>query len=390
MSRLSNRIATLALLCATLPLAYAQNATDKAAAPPAAPPRTSQVVHADRSVTFRFVDAAASTVELSLENAGKPLPMVKDATGLWSVTTAPLPPAIYGYSFIADGQPRVDPYNPVVIGNLYYPPSNGIEVPGDGPEPWDDIAVPHGQLHHHQYTTHVAEGMPENQSEYIVYTPPGYEAGTKKDYPVLYLLHGWSDKVDGWTAEGRANLILDNLIAQGKAKPMIVVMPLGYGDMSFVHDAANWTKDEPIEHNLSLYTQVLLTEVLPRVEQEYRVSRRREDRAIAGLSMGGLEALSIGLNHTSQFAYVAGFSAAVHRDRFIQSLQPLTAKDANLKLLWVACGASDGLLEPNRKLAAYLKTEGLPVTAIETPGFHTWPVWRDNLVHLAPLLFQTK
>jgi len=169
-----------------------------------------------------------------------------------------------------------------------------------------------------------------------------------------------------------------------------VVMPLGYGDTAFVSDWGVWGNDEAINHNLSLYSSVLLTEIIPRIESEYRVSRDRNDRAIVGLSMGGLEALSIGLHNTDKFAYVGGFSAAVHREAFIKSLPVLTPKTADLKVLWVACGTGDTLITANRKLAAYLKSDDLPVTAIETPGLHTWPVWRDNLVNFAPLLFQSK
>ena len=355
-----------------------------------APPRTSQTVNPDRSVTFRYIDPTSTSVSVVVDNHKDPFPMTKDADGLWSVTTPPLEPEIYEYHFVADGQTRRDPTTLAVTGSTYFPLTNFIEVPGDGPEPWDATDVPHGEIHRHIYTTHIALGIIRNQSDYLVYTPPGYDPTSKKTYPILYLLHGWGDMSVGWVDKGRANFILDNLIARGKAKPMIVVMPLGYGDTAFVSDWGVWGHDEPIDHNLSLYSSVLLTEIIPRIESEYRVSKDREDRAIAGLSMGGLEALSIGLHNTDKFAYVGGFSAAVHRPAFIKSLPVLTPKGANLKVLWVACGTGDNLIEPNRKLAAYLKSQDLPVTAIETPGLHTWPVWRDNLTNFAPLLFQSK
>jgi enterochelin esterase-like enzyme len=378
--------ATLAVASALCALAQTPK-KPAANQPPPEPPRTSQEIHPDGSVTFRFIDAGAKKVELVLENTKDPLPMTKDSTGLWSVTTPPLAPEIYGFSFMADDQPRIDPYAKV-LGNLSSPTRNNITIPGPEPEPWELSAVPHGELHIHSFTTHVAVGLAENQSTYVVYTPPGYDPAAQQTYPVLYLLHGWSDIATGWTEQGKANLILDNLIAQGKAKPMIIVMPLGYGDLSFVRDWGLWGKDEAINKNLSLFSEELLTEILPRVEHEYKVGTDRNDRAIAGLSMGGLEALSIGLNHTPQFAWIAGFSAAVHRDAFLKGLPALTAQSANLKLLWISCGTGDGLIEPNRKAATALKAEGLPVTQIETPGLHTWPVWRDNLVHVLPLLFQ--
>jgi len=177
---------------------------------------------------------------------------------------------------------------------------------------------------------------------------------------------------------------------------MIVVMPLGYGDMSFINGPIGdmWKQKPLVNSNTSLFSQALLTEILPRVEAEYTISPKREDRAIAGLSMGGLESLEIGLNHTRQFASIGGFSSAVHLLDPATQLPVLTpadaAKAANLRLLWIACGTEDGLLEANRKLIAHLKSEGLPVTAVETPGAHVSYVWRDNLIHFAPLLFHQK
>jgi enterochelin esterase-like enzyme len=354
-----------------------------------APEFHSTVVHADHSVTFAFKDATALKVALALEGVDKPMPMQKDAAGVWTITTEPLKPEIYGYHFEADGNVRIDPGNPRTTINLVNL-SNMLEVPGETPQPWDATNVPHGTLHHHMYTTGAVQGLPENQSGYIVYTPPGYDAKAKSAYPVLYLLHGWSDTEYGWTAVGQANLIFDNLLAEGKIKPMVVVMPLGYGDMSFVHGHDVWKQPETIEHNTSLFTQALLTEVMPRVEAEYRVSTDRNDRAIVGLSMGGLESLEIGLTHTGQFAWIGGFSSAVHNLDYTDKLASLDPKTADLRLLWIACGAEDGLIEPNRKFIAFLKTKEMPVTQIETPGLHTWLVWRDNLIHFAPLLFQPK
>jgi enterochelin esterase family protein len=245
-------------------------------------------------------------------------------------------------------------------------------------------------MHHHFYATATVLGLPDNQSAYFVYTPPGYDQKAKKPYPVLYLLHGWSDSDTGWIAVGRANFIFDNLLAQGKIKPMVVVMPLGYGDISFIHTHDVWEVPAAIDHNTDLFSKALLTEVLPRVESEYRVSKDRNDRAIAGLSMGGLESLQIGLTHTGQFAWIGGFSSAVHQLDFEKALSPLDPKSANLHLLWIACGTEDSLIKPNRKLVDFLKARDMPVTQIETPGLHTWMVWRDNLIHFTPLLFQQK
>ena len=352
-------------------------------------PLRSTDIHPDRSVTFSYKAAAATSVALALDGVAKPIPMEKDATGIWSVTTQPLAPEIYSYHFEVDGNRQLDPLNPRTTINLVSI-SNQITVPGDPPQPWEDTNVPHGTLHRHIYTTGTVLGLPENQSAYFVYTPPNYDEKSKKPYPVLYLLHGWSDSDSGWSAVGHANLILDNLLAAGKIKPMIVVMPLGYGDIAFVRNHGVWDDPAVIDHNTDLFSKALLTEVIPRVESEYRVSKNRNDRAIAGLSMGGLESLEIGLSHTDEFAWIGGFSSAVQKLNYAEKLASLDPKTANLRLLWIACGTEDSLIEPNRKLVAFLKTKEMPVTPIETPGLHNWLVWRDNLIHFAPLLFQPK
>jgi enterochelin esterase-like enzyme len=352
-------------------------------------PFSSTEVHPDRTVTFAYKDAAATTVELVVGGLPKKLPMKKDEAGVWTVTTPSLPPEIYGYHFEANGDLRLDPANPDTTINLV-DVANELTVPGDSPQLWEVTNVPHGVLHHYNYTTNSVLGLPQNQSRYYVYTPPGYDPKASQLYPVLYLLHGWSDSDSGWTAVGRADLILDNLLAQGKIKPMVVVMPLGYGDMSFIHQFHVWEDPAAIDRNTDLFAKALLTEVLPRVEAEYHVSKDRNDRAIAGLSMGGLESLEIGLSHTDKFAWVGGFSSAVHNLNYETKLVSLNPKAADLRLLWVACGTEDSLIEPNRRFVEFLKSKNMPVKQIEIPGYHTWMVWRDNLSQFAPLLFQPK
>ncbi len=350
----------------------------------------------DHTITFRYQDPAASEVVLNIDTATKPIPMAKGSDGIWTYTTPALAPEIYSYSFAVDARPQFDPNNLTgITPNLVYR-GDQVEVPADTPQLWDAQNVPHGTLHRHRYTTAIVKGLPANISQYLVYTPPGYDPRSKSKYPVLYLLHGWSNTVDTWTQTLRADIILDNLLAQHKVKPMIVVMPLGYGDMSFINGPIGdmWKQKPLVNSNTALFSQALLTEILPRVESEYTISPKREDRAIVGLSMGGLESLEIGLNHTGQFASIGGFSSAVHLLDPATQLPVLTpadaAKAANLRLLWIACGTEDGLLEANRKLIAHLKSEGLPVTAVETPGAHVSYVWRDNLIHFAPLLFHQK
>ena len=183
---------------------------------------------------------------------------------------------------------------------------NEIEVPGPQPMDWDMQNVPHGVVHHHFYQSQTLG----RQSDFYVYTPPEYNP--KNKYPVLYLLHGYSDDASGWTAVGRAHVILDNLIAQNKIKPMVVVMPLGYGTMDMIaHTWTAWNDKELVNRNFTQYTQILLNEVKPQAEKLYSISKDRKDHAIAGLSMGGGESLRTGLNHLDDFAYIGAFSSAV-------------------------------------------------------------------------------
>ena len=224
-----------------------------------------------------------------------------------------------------------------------------------------------------------------------MYTPAGYDpAARKKTYPVLYLLHGFSDDASGWTAVGHANMILDNLIAQGKAKPMIVVMPLGYGTMEFPRLGwGAWSHNDVRAQNFEKFRQALLTEVMPRAESEYRITKDRNARAITGLSMGGSESLLAGLNNLDKFAWIGAFSSGGIPEDFQTDFPALDVKaNQQIRLLWIACGTEDHLITLNRNLREWLKSKGIQHTDIETPGQHTWMVWRRNLAEFAGLLFR--
>jgi enterochelin esterase family protein len=342
-------------------------------------------VHSDNSVTFRFRAPDAQEVKLAREGA-PPLAMQKDDAGIWTVNTTPLPPDYYGYSIIVDGQRSIDPYNALLKPNLLNT-ENAVHVPGPPSLPWELNDVPHGEVHHHFYRSAVAN----DQRDFYVYTPPGYNASEKKTYPVLYLLHGYSDDASGWTAVGRANLILDNLIAEGKAKPMIVVMPLGYGTMEVIRVGWGGISNHPDvrQENLTKFREALLTEVMPEVESEYHIVKERDSRAIAGLSMGGSESLLTGLNNLDKFAWVGAFSAGGLPEPFDKNFPGLEASaNQKLHLLWIACGTEDRLITANRNLREWLKTKGVQHTDIETTGMHTWMVWRRNLAEFSGLLFR--
>ncbi|HEX8984421.1 MAG TPA: alpha/beta hydrolase-fold protein [Bryobacteraceae bacterium] len=345
------------------------------------PPVRSPEVQPDRRVTFRLRAPNAQEVFLALEGA-QHAPMQKDGQGVWSLTTNPLEPDFYGYSFLVDGVGLTDPSNPVRKPN-FLSQSSEVHVPGPSTLAWETNDVPHGVLHRHLYRSEVVG----DQRDYYVYTPPSYNPKAKTRYPVLYLLHGFSDDAGGWTAVGRANVILDNLIAQGKAKPMLIVMPLGYGAPEILFRTG--PRDPALrQRNIEKFRDALLTEVMPRVEKDYQVGKGRESRAIAGLSMGGAESLYVGLNALDRFAWVAAFSSGGLNNDYAAMFPSLDAKAASqLRLLWIGCGTEDGLIASNRKLVEWLKSKDIRPTVVETPGAHTWMVWRRYLAEVAPLLF---
>jgi enterochelin esterase family protein len=371
------------MLSSSLPAQQTKPATP---APPLPPPAlVTPEVHSDNSVTFRFRAVNAQDVKLAREG-GDPLPMQKDDQGIWTVNTPPLPPDYYGYSIVLDGQRSIDPYNPLLKPNLLST-ENMVHVTGPASLPWELNNVPHGEIHHHFYRSTVCD----DDRDYYVYTPSGYDPAAKTTYPVLYLLHGYSDDASGWSAVGRANVILDNLIARGNAKPMIVVMPLGYGTMEMIRMGWGGLSKHPDirEQNVTKFREALLTEVMPRIENEYRVNKDRNARAIAGLSMGGSESLLTGLNNLDKFAWIGAFSSGGLPDQFEKDFPSLDGKaNEQIRLLWIACGTEDRLIKINRDLREWLTSKGIHHTDIETPGMHTWMVWRRNLAEFAQLLFR--
>lgn len=348
-----------------------------------APMLVSPEVHADRRVTFRLRAPNAKEVFVEREGGGK-VALQKDEQGLWTVTTDPLEPDIYGYSFSVDGVRHFDPSNPATVPNYLWPASS-LHVKGPASLLWEEGAVPRGAVHRHFHRSSVVG----DNRDFFVYTPPGYDPQAARPYPVLYLLHGFSDDARAWTAVGRAHVILDNLIASGQARPMLVVMPFGYGAPEILSRTGPMFRDVALRNaNQRKFRETLLQDLMPMVEKLYRASTDRESRAVAGLSMGGGESLDVGLNARDRFAWVGAFSSAVPDDPDAE----FPGLDANtkppLRLLWIACGSEDFLTEANRKFWDWLQVKRVPFTRIETPGGHTWPVWRRNLATFAPLLFR--
>ena len=374
----------------TPPLQKQKPQTAERQTPPS--PVVSPEVLADHRVIFRLRAPNVKEVSVQIEGASKPLAMQKDEEGVWSATTEPLAPDYYGYAFIVDGVAMFDPSNSATKPNFLYR-SSELHVPfassnsSDFSAPaWEIADVPHGEVHHHFYRSKVVG----DERGYFVYAPPGYDPRGKQTYPVLYLLHGYSDDARAWTAVGRANVILDNLIARGKAKPMLIVMPLGYGAPEVLAPDSGVFHDPGItQRNFDRFREALLTEVIPRVEGEYLVIKNRDSRAIAGLSMGGAESLLTGLNTLNEFAWIGAFSSGGITPDFDKEFPALDANaNAQLRLLWIACGTDDHLMEFNRSLRAWLASKGIRHVDVETPGAHTWMVWRRNLIEFAPLLFR--
>ncbi len=352
-------------------------------------PMRSPEIAADRHVTFRLRAPESTSVVLSGEFMKGTAALVKDADGVWSVTVGPLAPEIYAYNFTIDGVKTIDPANyEVKFGSTAGTIGSLLDVPGDGPRFFDAQQVPHGEIRTDWYDSKSLGSI----RRVTVYTPPGYDASGKTKYPVLYLFHGANADETAWTRLGHVNLILDNLLAAGKMKPFVVVMPFGYpsppsaasaggGGGGFGSVTEGFSKD-------------LLGDVIPFVESHYRVVADRDHRAIAGLSMGGIESLTIGLNHLDEFSYVGGFSAAISPPGFAKDFAGIAAdpKGANsrLHLLWVGCGTDDGLFPASTSFSKFLDDAQVKHEFYKIPGAHTWIVWRQFLREFAPQLFQIK
>jgi enterochelin esterase family protein len=339
-------------------------------------------VHPDRRVTFHVRAPRAAEVSLFGDwmPAGTHRAMTRDDSGVWSVTLGPLEPGIAIYNFIVDSVPIADPVNPQMKLRARTSASL-VDIPSSSPQLWDARDVPHGAVTIEWGKSQALSGQ---MRQFRVYTPPGYERDASASYPVLYLLHGSNDTAAGWTDVGRANFILDNLLAEHHAAAMIVVMPWGHA-VPF---------DGPREqqaNNTSLFERYLLDDVMPAVEKKYRVVPGRENRAIVGLSMGGGQALQIGLGHLDVFSAVGAFSSAVPADfetRFRGLLDHSQATNSRLSLLWIGCGRQDPGFSRNEKLSELLTSHHIRHTFRATEGLHNYAVWRQYLGEIAPLLFR--
>jgi len=331
----------------------------------------------DNRAIFRIKAPEARKVQLDLV---KKYDMIKNNEGEWEVTTDTLSEGFHYYSLFIDGVPVADPASETFYGMGRM--ASGIEIPIRGINYYEVRDIPHGEIRIKRYFSTVFNKW----RQFYIYTPPGYDNNTNGKYPVLYILHGGGEDERGWAAQGKTDLILDNLIAEQKAEQMIVVMPDGNVDIPGFG-----------ENSLKMFEAELKQCIIPFVEKNYMAETDSENRALAGLSMGGIQTLYVGLKNTQLFSYLGVFSSGwimpMQKDiadtqyEFIKN--NLDMIKSNLKLLWIAMGGKEDIAYNNCQIMLSKFNEmNIKYTYSEYPGGHTWPVWRNNLYKIAPLLFK--
>jgi len=378
-------------------------------------------INTDGSVTFRLSAPEATSVTLNGDfPIGNGVTMTKDAQGVWSATVKSLKNDFYGYTFNVNGISTLDPQNVFTMrdGSRYL---SSLRIPGPVTDNYLVNDVPHGTLSQEWYPSPV---LNMERRRMYVYTPPEYETGNES-YPVLYLLHGGGGDEDAWTDMGRAPHIFDNLIAQGKAKPMIVVMTNGNADQMAAQNVVPLQSSgqdfkkmkEGLGRNILKFPQSLVQDVIPFIDKNYRTKTDRESRAIAGLSMGGAQTFYTAFNHLDTFAWVGEFSGGfplmpgvavpidppsnadklrgpditntIDEGKFLAMLPQLNSSvNKQLKLLFVSIGTDDGLITTHTKLKQILDDQKVKYTLVEIPGYgHEWSFWRLILSDFMPRLF---
>ena len=351
------------------------------------PPRGQLVispqVNPDKTVTFRYMAPSAKDVKLSAQFEKGPVAMAKGDNGMWSITVGPVKPDIYPYNFIVDGIQVMDPGNVAFFPNERFKASL-VDIPGDTPLIHSMQDVPHGTITYTGYTSKTMNGI---YRPLVVYTPPGYEKNPQKKYPVLYLISGTTDTEETWYKVGRANLILDNLISQGKAVPMIIVMP--YGN-NFIGISGPASPD--VVPMYQAYSNELINDIIPFCEKNFRITADREHRAVAGFSRGGGQSLWAGLSNTDKFAYICSFSAYLTKEAFEQHFTSFYSNpevtNKNMKLFWLSVGNEDFLYKQAAEFIDLLKTKNITTRTLITTGGHTWMNCKLFLSEAAPLLFK--
>ena len=356
-------------------------------------------IHDDLRITFRV--SAPGAQKVRIDSGGQdsglgagPFDMTRDAAGVWTVTTPPAVPGFHYYFVSIDGSPVPDPSSETYFG--YGKETSGIEVPEKGVDFYEPRNVPHGEVRAFWYQS----GVTGRLRRAFVYTPPGYEENRASRYPVLYLQHGMGEDETGWGRQGRANFILDNLIADGKAKPMIVVMDCGYahraGEPPILLGGSTAELIQALHRMTDVFADVMLHDLIAAVERHFRTERGRYNRALAGLSMGGLQTYQIGLSHLETFAYLGAFSAPAvwksdvdPKSLFGGVFKGPAALNGKLALLWIGSGTAETYYPAIREFHQTLDKIGVHNVYFESQGTsHEWQTWRRSLNDFAPRLFR--
>jgi len=306
----------------------------------------------------------------------------REVDGVWSYTTQPLEPGIHDYTFDVDGARVTDPRNRWL--KKWFTCASMLEIPSDPPLVTEQQGVPHGAVHRHIYPSKTTG----TERAAMVYTPPGYDVRASQRYPVVVLCHGFGDDETAWTEVGRTHHITDNLIAAGKIKPMVIVMPNGH-PVSLAE--RTWSEDYGARNSNAMVDDVV-NDLLPLIEQHYNVTSDAGQRAIVGLSMGGGHSIMGGMLHPDKFAWVGAFSAATPQGelpmKHARLLEDVEGANQARKLFWIACGTDDFLIARNRDFNDQLNEHGVRHTYVETKGSHNWNVWRDYLPKFLQLVFR--
>jgi len=339
-------------------------------APRAAAPVSPQV-STDNSATFRFSAPNAKEVFLTGEFLKEKQPMTKDAAGVWAITVPNIKPDIYPYAFVADGIQVADPNNTRIFANERFKFSL-VDVKGSTPLPHAVRNVPHGKVTYRLYKS----ASLNTTRELLVYTPPGFDANNPKKYPVLYLIHGGSDTQETWTKVGQANFIADNLIADKKAVPMIIVMPY-----------AN-TRPAP----MGKFNDEVVSDIIPFIQANYPVLTDQPNRAIAGFSVGGGQTMEVGISNPDKFAYVSAYAPYPETAEFraiFADWKPDAAKlNKQYKLFSFSVGTEDFLYQSTLKNMDMFKEKGVKFESLVVPGGHTWMNCKLYLADTLPKLFK--
>ncbi|UFH55419.1 esterase [Spirosoma sp. KNUC1025] len=367
--------------------------TGAMAQPPRGPLVVSPQVNADKTIMFRYLAPQAKTVELSAQFEKGPKPMTKDEQGIWSVTVGPVKPDIYPYSFRVDGVTVMDPANVAFFPNERFKASL-VDVPGDTPLIHAMRDVPHGSVTYEYYPS-----MEGTTGSLVVYTPPGYDQNASKKYPVYYLISGTTDTEETFFKVGKTNLILDNLLAEGKVKPMIVVMPYGNIAARVAEQKGGSKPADPTVRDgadavkrANDFATDLVKNVIPYIEKSYRTIANRENRAIGGFSRGGGQTLRTAFSNMDTFAWVCAYSSYLSPQEMDGNFSQIVAKpeqtNKQLKLLWVSVGSDDFLYKGTVEFMDYLKAKQVNFKSLITDGGHTWMNVKTYVAATTPLLFQ--